>query len=142
MRRQKLTMLVACVAVAVCLGMLIEPVAAYRDGATREATTSQLMKGLVGANCGALKKELDAEETDWEKISLHAALLNEAGYILMADERCPDGDWASGARALQTHSAALLEQAEAEDLDAAKAAFGELTSNGCAVCHEAHRPAE
>ncbi len=142
MSGRKLTVLVGCVAGAVCLGMLIEPATAYRDGETREATTHQLMEGLVGSNCGALKKALDAEETDWEKISLHAALLNEAGYILMADNRCPDADWASGARALQTHSASLLEGAEAEDLDAAKAAFGEMTSNGCAICHQAHKTDE
>ncbi len=32
-------------------------------GKTRAALTKHLMKGLVGANCGALKKDLDATET-------------------------------------------------------------------------------
>ena len=139
MSGRSLAVLTGCVAFVIGLGALIEPATAYKDGETREATTHQLMEGLVAPQCGALKKALDAEETDWDAIALHAALINECGYILMADKRCPDGDWADGAKALQTYSAALLEKVEDEDLDGAKTAFGELTSNGCAVCHKAHK---
>ena len=109
-------------------------------GKTRAALTKQLMKGLVSANCGALKKDLDAAETNWADVTLHAALLNESGYLLMDDGRCPDGTWAKAAKSLQATSAALLEKAEAKDLDGTKAAFKELTSQSCAVCHEAHKP--
>ena len=66
-------------------------------GKTRVALTKQLMKGLVAANCGALKKDLDAAETNWADVTLHAALLNESGYLLMDDGRCPDGTWAKAA---------------------------------------------
>ncbi len=109
-------------------------------GKTRAALTKQLMKGLVSANCGALKKDLDAAEPNWDDVTLHAALLNESGYVLMDDGRCPDGTWAKAAKALQATSATLLEKAGSKDLDGTKAAFKELTSQSCAVCHEAHKP--
>ncbi len=109
-------------------------------GKTRAALTKQLMKGLVAANCGALKKDLEATEANWADITLHAALLNESGYVLMDDGRCPDGTWAKAAKALQATSATVLEKAEAKDLDGTKAAFKELTAQSCAVCHEAHKP--
>ena len=85
-------------------------------GKTRPALTKYLMKGLVNPNCGALKKDLEAEKPNWEDIELHAALLNEAGHILMDDGRCPDGDWAKAAKALQTQSAAVLAAAEKKEI--------------------------
>lgn len=109
-------------------------------GKTRAALTKHLMKGLVGANCGALKKDLDAAEANWNDITLHAALLNEAGYVLMDDGRCPDGEWAKAAKALQAQSAAVLSAAEKDNLAGAKAAFKELTAQSCAICHAAHKP--
>jgi len=109
-------------------------------GKTRAASTKLLMKGLVSANCGAAKKDLDAAEINWDDVTLHAALLNESGYILMDDGRCPDGEWAKSAKALQTTSAALLAAAEKKDAAAAKAAFADLTAQSCKVCHAAHKP--
>ncbi|MBN8639725.1 MAG: hypothetical protein J0M07_30690 [Anaerolineae bacterium] len=106
---------------------------------TRAATIKQLMKGIVGSNCGGLKGSLDAATTDWDAVSQHAALLNESGFLLLDDGRCPDAEWAKGAKALQTCSTAILKAAEDKNLDAAKTAFGELTKNGCAVCHTAHK---
>jgi predicted Zn-dependent peptidase len=108
-------------------------------GKTRAALTKHLMKGLVAANCGALKKDLDAEKLDWNEITLHAALLNEAGHLLMDDGRCPDGEWAKAAKALQAQSAAVLAAAEKEDAATAKAAFKDLTAQSCAICHAAHK---
>jgi len=108
-------------------------------GKTRAALTKQLMKGLVGPNCSDLKKALDAETRNWEEISLKAALLNEAGFLLMDDGRCPDGDWANAAKAIREGSAAVLAAAEKQDATAAKDAFSKLTSEGCAVCHKAHK---
>jgi cytochrome c556 len=108
-------------------------------GKTRAALTKQLMKGLVASNCGDLKKALDAEPTNWDDVALRAALLNEAGYILMDDGRCPDGDWAGASKALQAHSAAVLAAAEKKDAAAAKEAFGKLTAESCGACHKAHK---
>jgi mono/diheme cytochrome c family protein len=109
-------------------------------GKTRAALTKHLMKGLVAANCGALKKDLDASEANWNDITLHAALLNEAGYVLMDDGRCPDGEWAKAAKALQAQSAAVLSAAEKDNFAGAKEAFKELTAQSCAICHAAHKP--
>ena len=109
-------------------------------GKTRAALTKQLMKGLVAANCGALKKDLDATELNWNDITLHAALLNEAGHLLMDDGRCPDAEWAKAAKALQAQSAAVLAAAEKDDAATAKAAFKDLTAQSCAICHAAHKP--
>ena len=109
-------------------------------GKTRAALTKQLMKGLVAANCGALKKDLDATELNWNDITLHAALLNEAGHLLMDDGRCPDGEWAKDSKALQAQSAAVLAAAEKDDAATAKAAFKDLTAQSCAICHAAHKP--
>jgi hypothetical protein len=108
-------------------------------GKTRAALTKQLMKGLVAANCGDLGKALKAEKTDWDDVALKAALLNEAGYLLMDDGRCPDGDWANATKAIREASADVLGAAEKKDLDAAKKSFERLTTEGCAVCHKAHK---
>lgn len=108
-------------------------------GKTRAALTKQLMKGFVAANCGDLKKALDAEQTNWDDVALKAALLNEAGYLLMDDGRCPDGEWAKAAKAIRETSADVLAAAENKDAPAAKTAFGKLTAEGCAVCHAAHK---
>ncbi|RMG33622.1 MAG: hypothetical protein D6725_15395 [Planctomycetota bacterium] len=105
----------------------------------RAASVHQLMEGFVSVNCGALKKALDAEKTNWKQVQLRAALLNEAGFILLEDGRCPDATWAKAARALQTHSVEVIEAAKKQDKDAALAAFKNLTSNGCATCHKVHR---
>lgn len=108
-------------------------------GKTRPATTKQLMKGFVVTNCGDLGKALKAAETNWDEVALRGALLSEAGYGLLDDGRCPDGDWAKAAKALQSHGKEVVEAAGKKDLDAAKAAFGKLTGEGCAVCHKAHK---
>lgn len=123
-------------------GLLIaEQVEAQKTkGKTRAALTKHLMKGLVAANCGALKKDLDAADTNWDDITLHAALLNEAGHLLMDDGRCPDGEWAKAAKALQAQSAAVVAAAAKDDVATAKAAFKDLTAQSCAICHAAHKP--
>lgn len=131
-------MVVVCtLAGVVLLGESAE--AQKTKGKTRAALTKQLMKGLVAANCGDLKKALDAEQTNWDDVALKAALLNEAGYILMDDGRCPDGDWAGAAKAIQGASAEVLAAAEKKDSAAAKAAFGKLTKEGCGACHAVHK---
>ncbi len=105
----------------------------------RIATTKQLMKGIVGPNCGALGKALKADSADWDEIALRTALLNEAGHVLMADGRCPDGEWAKAAKAIQQNSKELDAAVKDKNLEAAKKAFGALTKGGCAVCHKAHK---
>ncbi|REJ70732.1 MAG: hypothetical protein DWQ31_00020 [Planctomycetota bacterium] len=111
-------------------------------GQERPLLTKQLMKGLVAPQCGALKKELDAQPADdeaWERVALCAALLNEASHTLMADGRCPDETWAVAAsQTLREGTAAVLAAAEAQNLDDAVAGFKSLTQ-ACGACHQAHK---
>jgi hypothetical protein len=112
-----------------------------KQGKTRPLKTSQLMGGLVGPNCGALKKGLDAgpaDEKAWKSVATNAALLNEASHIVMADGRCPDGTWKDAAMTLRECSAAVLKAIDEQDVDAAKSAFGAMTK-ACGTCHKAHK---
>ncbi|MCH7747207.1 MAG: hypothetical protein IH939_03835 [Acidobacteria bacterium] len=95
MKRASLLRWTPAVAAAIaCLGLLLGPASAQKKKKTRIATTHQLMEGLVFANCKALGGELKKEKTNFKAIAMRAALLNEAGHVLMADGRCPDGEWA------------------------------------------------
>ncbi|MGQ0633202.1 MAG: hypothetical protein ACT4QC_01220 [Planctomycetaceae bacterium] len=133
-------LLVAAVAGAVAL-LSADAQAQKTKGKTRPAMTRQLMKGVVAPNCGELGKLLKDPEVKWDEVALKAAVLNEMGYVLMDDGRCPDGEWAKAAKAVQSATAAILEAAEAKNLEAANAAFTKLTKDeGCAVCHAAHKP--
>ncbi|MBI2480316.1 MAG: hypothetical protein HYV60_17280, partial [Planctomycetia bacterium] len=107
----------------------------------RPLLTKQLMGGLVQPNCknlGAGLKEAPADDKAWEALAMNAALLNEAGHILMADGRCPDGEWAGAAKTLQECSAAVVEKIAAKDAEGASGAFKAMTA-ACAACHKAHR---
>ncbi len=117
--------------------------AQVKKGKERPLLTRHLMKGLVKEHCGALKSDLDggpASAEDWDSVALHAALLNEASYVLMADKRCPDGTWYDAAtKTLREGSAGVLKAAAAKDVEAAKTAFGAMTK-ACGACHKAHKP--
>lgn len=139
MRLGKMSLMVVALAAIGWLWSASSADAQKTKGKTRAATTKQLMKGLIGENCGALKKALDAAEINWDDVAQRAALLNESGYMLMDDGRCPDGEWAKASKALQAASKAVLEKAEAKDAAGAKAAFGDLTAQSCKVCHAAHK---
>jgi cytochrome c556 len=133
-------------ALAVMAGMLAgiglfsaDALAQKTKGKTRPALTKQIMKGLVNPNCGDLKKLLDAESPNWDDIALKAALLNEAGYLLMDDNRCPDGEWAKATKAVREGTAEVLAATESKNAEEAKKGFAKLTGEGCKVCHTAHR---
>lgn len=116
--------------------------AQIKKGKTRPMLTKHLMSGLVKVNCGALKKGLDAGPSDdraWGSLETHAALLNEASYILMEDGRCPDAVWAKAATGvLREGSAGVLAAIAARDVNASKKAFGAMTKS-CGGCHKAHK---
>ena len=116
--------------------------AQVRKGKKRPLETRHLMSGLVKAHCNALKKALDAGpggEDAWDAVVLHAALLNESSYILMADGRCPDATWAKSAgKTLREASQGVLDAAAKKDVEAARGAFGALVKS-CGACHRAHK---
>jgi len=116
-------------------------VAQVKKGKTRPLTTKQMMSGLVVTNCKALGaglKKQPANDKAWDALATHAALLNEAGHILMADGRCPDGDWAGATKTLKECRAVVLKKIEAKDLEGANSAFTAMTKS-CAACHKAHK---
>ena len=119
----------------------MDAIAQIKKGKTRPATTKQLMKGLVAANCGALGEALKtppADDDAWADLAVKAALLNESSYVLMDDGRCPDADWANAVETLRKESAAVLEKLEAKDAAGAQESFKALTQS-CGACHKVHK---
>jgi len=128
-------------AVVALVGLSLSIDAQVKKGKTRAATTKQLMAGLVKPPCAGLGEALKttpADDKAWAELATKAALLNEAGYLLMDDGRCPDGTWAGACKKLRESSAAVLEKVEAKDLDGAKEAFQGVTAS-CGECHKAHK---
>lgn len=118
-------------------------IAQKTKGKTRPAATRQLMKGIMQPNCAglgtSLKDDGPADDDAWDLAAQQAACLNEMGYLLMDDGRCPDADWANAAKALREGSDAALTAIGKKDLTAAQAAFKTATG-ACAACHKAHKP--
>lgn len=143
MRKNWVSFLTASAVVALGLALAVQGVAqAQKKGKERVALTKYLMKGVNAPNCASLGKLVNAEtqkDEDWEAIKMHASVVNEMGYVLMDDGRCPDADWANATKALRECSAAVLAAAEKKDVAGAREAFKQLTSTGCGVCHKAHR---
>ncbi|MFO1022198.1 MAG: hypothetical protein U0903_16125 [Planctomycetales bacterium] len=112
-----------------------------KKGKSRPLQTKQLMQGLVFPNCGALGKGLKTPPTDdkgWDSLAMHAALLNEASYILMDDGRCPDKDWADAVKQLREGSKEVLAAVEAKNAEKASAAMKTMTGS-CGACHSKHK---
>jgi hypothetical protein len=107
----------------------------------RVLTVKQMMSGLVKPHKAALETALKAPpagDEAWQALILNAALLNESGYLLMEDDRCPDKVWADASQALREESVTLLAALKSHDYDGSTAAFKNLTM-ACASCHKAHK---
>lgn len=137
--RKVLALSLPALAVIAMLGVVVS--GQIKKGKTRPLTTKQLMGGLVRPNCAALGADLKKDPADdkaWAALATKAALLNEAGHILMADGRCPDADWANACKTLRDCSAVVLEKIEAKDAEGAQEAFGAMTKS-CGACHSKHK---
>ncbi|MGO8843384.1 MAG: hypothetical protein ACLQF1_20350 [Methyloceanibacter sp.] len=135
----------AIVALGMSLGLLLagsNVEAQKTKGKSRPSMTKYLMAGISQPHCKALGDQLKSSgpsgDKAWDTAACHAACLNELSYLLMDDGRCPDGIWAGAVKSLREGSAAALRAAKEQDLDAAKAAFKQVTQ-GCATCHKAHK---
>lgn len=118
-----------------------DSVAQVTKGKERPLTTKQWMQAVHKVHCGAIKEDLDkgpADDAAWEKLALHAAMMNESAHVLMADGRCPDAVWAEACKTLDEGSSAVLAAIAAKDAEAGKAAFGAMTAS-CGACHRAHK---
>ena len=115
--------------------------AQVKQGKTRPARTSQLMKGAIKPSCDAIKKAVEvapADDKAWKALSSSAGVINEMSYALMEDGRSPDDKWAGADKTMQDGSAALLKAIESKDHAALKSAFGK-TMQSCKACHDAHK---
>jgi hypothetical protein len=130
----------------VCVAVMLAAVATLataqvKQGKTRPARTSQLMKGAIKPNCDALKKAIEtapADEKAWKALAPSAGVINEMSYALMEDGRCPDSKWADANKKMQDGSAELIKAISAKDHAALKSAFGK-TVQSCKACHDAHK---
>lgn len=117
-------------------------IAQVKKGKTRPAPTAALMKGLLKPHSDAVKRGLEAaavSDEGWQALSVDAALLSEASYVLMDDGRSPDKVWADAAgKTLRDGAAELLKAIEAKDLTAAKKASSDLNKS-CKGCHQTHK---
>jgi len=132
--------LVAAILVAI-LAASGDSVAQVTKGKERPLATKQWMQAVHKVHCGPIKKALEANPSDdkaWEAIALHAAMMNESSYVLMADDRCPDEVWAGACKTLGQGSSDILDAVAARDVEAATAAFGAMTQS-CGTCHKAHK---
>jgi hypothetical protein len=107
----------------------------------RLATTENLMVGMVHPNYLAIEdacKKAKVDPQAWKTLATNAALLNEAGYLLVDDERSLGKDWDNAAEELRTTTAAMLVQIDAHDM---RGVATEIKAVGaaCVRCHAAHR---
>jgi hypothetical protein len=136
-------LLAASLSLALMITLLVNPgLAQVKQGKTRPASTSQLMKGLTKPQCTLVKdqlKEGPSSDDAWEELAMHAALINEVSFLLMDDGRCPDATWAEAAsKTMRQGSADLIKAAEAKNLENARAAFSSMMKS-CKACHEKHK---
>ena len=139
---KRLNALALVVAVTTTAALLVQSGAQVKKGKERPLSTKHLMAGMIQSNCGALGKALQGEgpkdDKAWDQAAMQAELLNEAGHVLMADGRCPDGKWADASKTLRDCSQVVLKAIEAKKVDDARAAFGAMTKS-CGDCHAAHK---
>ncbi len=139
--RLKVTLWVMLVGVALLvMGMSLS--AQIKKGQTRAAATKYLMRAVNQPMCAGLDTSLKgsgpADEKAWDTAMCQASVLNEMGYLLMEDGRCPDAAWANAAKELKEGSASVLAALEKKDLEAARTSFKTVTG-ACGACHKAHR---
>lgn len=96
-----------------------------------------LMGELVVTQYGKLLSDLSrgpAGPEEWERSAVRAALLVEAGDILMRSESAQEDSWRIAASALHDGGNATRAAIDVQDLTAARIGFEKL-STACSSCH-------
>lgn len=110
--------------------------------AVRVATIRHLMSGLNQPNCAglgeALKGEGPKDEKAWSDVVRFAALLNEVGFLLLDNKRCPDEVWKNAAVNLRENAAKVVHAGTIKNLDDARTGFKGVAS-ACGACHQVHK---
>ena len=116
--------------------------AQIKKGQTRAAATKYLMRAVNQPMCAGLDASLKgsgpADDKAWDTAMCQASVINEMGFLLMEDGRCPDAVWANAAKELKEGSASVLAALEKKDLEGSRTAFKTVTG-ACGACHKAHR---
>jgi hypothetical protein len=127
-------------AVALALGCTFT-LAQVKRGKVRPLETKTWMKTVNGPHCTALAKMMKAgpaDDKEWDAAATHAQMLSEAGFVLMADGRCPDAVWAEASKTLQDASAEMSKAVAARNTVEAQAAMQRILGS-CKGCHAAHK---
>lgn len=112
-----------------------------RRDATRVATIENVMTGMVHPNILAIEEASKKETVDaktWKALATSAALLNEAGHLLVDDERSQGKEWDSSADDLRKATAAMLIPMKAHDRNGVANEL-KAVSAACARCHATYR---
>jgi hypothetical protein len=108
----------------------------------RVAQVRHIMSGINGptlASLGAaLKGEGPKEEKDWTEVIKSAALLNEVGFLLMENGRCPDEVWKNACAALRENTGRVAVAGGSKNLEEARTGF-KGASAACGACHSVHK---
>ena len=112
-----------------------------RRDATRLATLENVMTGMVHPNILAIEeasKNGKADARTWKTLATNAALLNEAGHLLVDDGRSQGKEWDSSADDLRKATAAMLVPMKTHDMNGVANEL-KAVSAACARCHASYR---
>lgn len=108
----------------------------------RVASVRHIMAGINAPNCSALgaalKNNGPGDDKVWQDVVRFASLLNEAGFILMENRRCPDDVWKNAAIGLRENAAKVAHAGSIKNLEDARTGFKGVTAS-CASCHQVHK---
>ena len=116
------------------------------------ASVKQIMAGIVGPASNAVFNSVSTTVTEkgveevapkndeeWTALGSQAAVLSEAGNLIMADGRAIDsGDWIKMSRAMVDAGQLTLKAVSDKSPDAVLVA-GEKVNESCDACHERYR---
>lgn len=124
--------------------MLAADSSAQKKGKSRPLTTSQMMAGLIKPKYVTLQERLEKgpkTDDEWKAVAIDAALLNESGYMMMDDHRCPDKIWENAATLMRTSTEKMLAQIDKQDAKGAVESLS-LIRQSCKDCHNEHKYAK
>ena len=108
----------------------------------RVAQVKDLMAGINKPHMQRLQRAVQAggprNEEEWNALAISAALINENGFVLMQDGRCPDSTWATACANLRAATTELAEAVAEKSFDGVKAALPKIGVS-CKSCHDVHR---
>jgi hypothetical protein len=67
-----------------------------------------------------------------------ASLINEVGFLLMENGRCPDEVWKNACAALRENSGRVAVAGGSKNLEEARTGYKAVTA-ACGACHSVHK---